>query len=55
MTYKSSFEFLKEKSNKLHYSRKLVNCKQNIKKTWDTVIGKTKTLKNDIPKSKQNY
>ena len=50
MTYKSSFEFLKEKSNKLYYSRKLDNCKQNIKKTWDTVIGKTKTLKNDIPK-----
>ena len=33
--------------------RKLENCKQNMKKTWDTikqVIGKTETIKNDIPK-----
>ena len=52
-TYKSLFEILKEKSKKIYYSRKLENCKQNMKKTWDTikqVIGKTKTFKNDIPK-----
>ena len=33
--------------------RKLDSCKQNMKKTWDTikeVIGKTKAFKNDIPK-----
>ena len=52
-TYKSLFEILKEKSKNNYYSRKLENCKQNMKKTWDTikqVIGKTKTFKNDIPK-----
>ena len=52
-TYKSLFEILKEKSKKIYYSRKLENCKQNMKKTWDTIkqiIGKTKTFKNDIPK-----
>ena len=51
--YKSLFKILKEKSKKIYYSRKLENCKQNMKKTWDTIkqiIGKTKTFKNDIPK-----
>ena len=50
-TYKSLFKILKEKSKKIYYSRKLENCKQNMKKTLDTikqVIGKTKTIKNDI-------
>ena len=49
----SLFEILKEKSEKICYSRKLENCKQNMKKTWDTikqVIRKTKTFENDIPK-----
>ena len=52
-TYNSLFEILKENSKKFYYSRKLDSCKQNMKKTWDTikeVIGKTKTFKNDIPK-----
>ena len=52
-TYKSLFEILNEKYKKNYYSRKLENCEQNMKKTWDTikqVIGKTKTIKNDIPK-----
>ena len=52
-SYKSLFEILKEKSKKIYYSRKLENCKQYVKKTWDTIkqiIGKTKTFKNDIPK-----
>ena len=47
--YNSLFEIRK----KIYYSRKLDSCKQNMKKTWDTikeVIGKTKTFKNDIPK-----
>ena len=51
--YKSLFKILKEKSKKIYYSRKLENCKQNMKKTLGTikqVIGKTKTFKNDIPK-----
>ena len=51
-TYNSLFEILKEKSKKFYYSRKLDSCKQNMKKTWDTVkevIGKSKTFKNDIP------
>ena len=51
--YKSLFEIPKEKSKKFYYLRKLGSCKQNIKKTWDTikgVIGKTKTFKNDILK-----
>ena len=32
---------------------KVENCKQNMKKMWDTIkqiIGKTKTIKNDVPK-----
>ena len=52
-TYKFLFEVLREKFEKIYYSRKLENCKQNMKKTWDTikqVIGKTKTIKNDILK-----
>ena len=47
------FEIVKEKCLKLYYSRKLDSCKQNMKKTWDTikeVIGTSKTFKNDIPK-----
>ena len=53
--YKFLFEVLKQKSKKFYYSRKLDSCKQNMKKTWDTmkeVIGKNKTFKNDIPKRK---
>ena len=45
MTYKSLFEILKEKYKKIYYSRKFENCKQNMKKTWDTkkqIIVKTK-------------
>ena len=45
MTYKSLFEILKEKYEKIYYSRKFENCKQNMKKTWDTkkqIIVKTK-------------
>ena len=52
-TYKSLFEILKVKSKNIYYSRKLENCKQNIKKTWGTIkqiIGKTIAFKNDIPK-----
>ena len=52
-TCKSLFKILKEKSKKIYYSRKFEKCKKNMKKTWDTikqVIGKTKTIKNDIPK-----
>ena len=52
-TCKSLFQFLKVKSKKTYYWRKLENCKQNLKRTWDTikqVIDKTKTFKNDIPK-----
>ena len=44
---------LKEKSKKVNYSRKLDSCKQNIKKTWNTikeVISNAKYFKNDIPK-----
>ena len=51
--YKSLFEILKEKSERFYYSRKLDSCKQNMKKTWNTikkVIGKTKSFKNYIPK-----
>ena len=50
--HKSLFEILKEESKK-NYSRKLENSTENMKKTWDAikqVIGKTKTIKNDIPK-----
>ena len=46
--YNSLFEIRK----KIYYSRNLDSCKQNMKKTWDTVkevIGKSKTFKNDIP------
>ena len=52
-TKRNVFEILKEKSEKNYYWRKLENCKQNMKETWDTInqiIGKTKTIKNDIPK-----
>ena len=52
-TYKFLFEIVKEKCLKLYCSRKLDSCKQNMKKTWDTikeVIGTSKTFKNDIPK-----
>ena len=51
--YKSLFKILKEKSKKFYYLRKLDSCKQNMKKTWDTikeVIGKIETFKNEILK-----
>ena len=34
--YKSLFEILKEKSKKLFYKKKLADCKNNVKKIWDT-------------------
>ena len=46
-------KFLKKSLKKKYYSRKLENRKPNMKKTWHAikqVIGKTKTIKNDIPK-----
>ena len=51
--YKSLFEILKEKSKKLFYKKKLADCENNVKKTWDTikeVIGKAKLIDNGLPK-----
>ena len=51
--YKSLFEILKEKSKKLFYKKKLADCENNVKKTWDTikeVIGKSKLIDNGLPK-----
>ena len=50
--YKSLFEILKEKSKKLFYMKKLADCGNNVKKTWDKikVIGKSKLINNGLPK-----
>ena len=51
--YKSLFEILKEKSKKLFYKKKLADCENNVKKTWDTikeVTGNAKLIDNGLPK-----
>ena len=45
-------KLLKKSKKYIYYQRKLDSCKENMKKTWDTikeVIDKTITFKNDIP------
>ena len=50
--YKSFFGILKEKYKKLFYKKKLTDCENNVKKTWDTikVTGKSKFIDNGLPK-----
>ena len=50
--YKSLFEILKEKPEKLFYKKNLTDCEYNVKKTWDKikVIGKSKLIDNGLPK-----
>ena len=41
--YKNSFETMKKRSNKLHYSKLIIKYKENIKKRWSVIkeaIGK---------------
>ena len=50
---RSLFKILKEKSKKLFDKKKLMDCENNVKKTWDTikeVIGKSKLIDNGLPK-----
>ena len=57
-TYKHLFETIKTKSKKLYYSQKLIQHKDNIRKTWRVmkeIIGKTKVFHSNFPqKVKEN-
>ena len=52
-SYKSLFESVKRKSKKIYYSSKILDFKNNAKKTWGVMkelIGKTRNTESSLPK-----